>query len=117
MLKEKGKDVSKYTPNAFSGIPSAREQEFYPMSSAQKRLYILNELEGAGTAYNMPGVVLLEGNIDAVRFEQAFKELVKDMRLCAHHFIWLRVNQYKRFMITWISVLRTWNWMKKKQQK
>ncbi|MXO81538.1 condensation protein, partial [Paenibacillus sp. OT2-17] len=54
MLKEKGKDVSKYTPNAFSGIPSAREQEFYPMSSAQKRLYILNELEGAGTAYNMP---------------------------------------------------------------
>ncbi|MDP1512981.1 amino acid adenylation domain-containing protein, partial [Paenibacillus ottowii] len=110
MLKEKGKDVSKYTPNAFSGIPSAREQEFYPMSSAQKRLYILNELEGAGTAYNMPGVVLLEGNIDAVRFEQAFKELVKRHEALRTSFHMVegepvqKVHDYVDFSITYLEL-------------
>lgn len=51
--------------------------EYYPMSSSQRRLYILNQLEGARVVYNMPEFMLLEGSIDIERFEKALDQLVK----------------------------------------
>ncbi|EPD93438.1 hypothetical protein HMPREF1207_00220, partial [Paenibacillus sp. HGH0039] len=58
-------------------IPLAEEQDHYPQSSAQKRLYILNQLEGAELSYNMPGALLLEGALDQNRFEEAFRRLIE----------------------------------------
>lgn len=62
--------------------------EYYPMSSSQRRLYILNQLEGARVAYNMPEFMLLEGSIDIERFEKALDQLVKGMRLSGPPSIW-----------------------------
>ncbi|TKH36518.1 non-ribosomal peptide synthetase [Paenibacillus polymyxa] len=61
----------------YQSIQRAGDMEYYPMSSAQKRLYILNQLEGAGIAYNIPGIILLEGTVDKARFEQAFHSLIE----------------------------------------
>lgn len=63
--------------NIYSSIKPAPEKEYYPMSSAQKRLYVLNQLEGSGVTYNMPGIMTVEGCIDRKRFEEAFRKLVK----------------------------------------
>ncbi|KRF09859.1 non-ribosomal peptide synthetase [Paenibacillus sp. Soil787] len=52
------------------------EQDYYPVSSAQKRMYILSEFEGAGTGYNMPEAFILEGELDMPRLEAALKELI-----------------------------------------
>src|SRR5690606_19073870 len=49
----------------------------YPVSSAQKRLLILNELEGAETAYNMPFVLQLSGSLDRSRLQQSFDALIR----------------------------------------
>ncbi|HEX3048367.1 MAG TPA: amino acid adenylation domain-containing protein [Bacillota bacterium] len=49
----------------------------FPVSSAQKRLYILNEIEGAGTSYNMPGGAIIEGRLDRAKLEAAFLELIR----------------------------------------
>lgn len=62
--------------SVFHSIGPAGEMEYYPISSAQKRLYILNQLDAVGMAYNMPGIMLIEGKLDKLRFEQAFRELV-----------------------------------------
>lgn len=51
--------------------------EFYPASSAQKRLYIINQYEGIGTGYNMPAAVVIEGRLDKERLEQTFRQLIK----------------------------------------
>ncbi|TDF92725.1 non-ribosomal peptide synthetase [Paenibacillus piri] len=48
----------------------------YPVSSAQRRMYVLSQLEGAGSSYNMPAVLLLEGELDMPRLEAAFRSLV-----------------------------------------
>jgi fengycin family lipopeptide synthetase D len=61
----------------YSSIQPVEENEYYPMSSAQKRLYILDQLEGAGTAYNMPTVMIIEGKLDRARFEESFKHLIQ----------------------------------------
>ncbi|MEW9702892.1 amino acid adenylation domain-containing protein [Paenibacillus sp. SI8] len=56
--------------------PVVDEQGYYPVSSAQKRMYILSEFEGAGTGYNMPEAFMLEGDLDTGRLETALKGLV-----------------------------------------
>ncbi|MFA8302687.1 condensation domain-containing protein, partial [Paenibacillus alvei] len=61
---------------SFTAIPAAEPSEYYPLSSAQKRLYILNQLEGGELSYNIPGAMLLEGELDRQRFAEAFCGLV-----------------------------------------
>ncbi|MCZ8518252.1 MULTISPECIES: non-ribosomal peptide synthetase [Paenibacillus] len=61
----------------FSAIAPIAEQEHYLVSSAQKRLYILHQLEGAELSYNMPAVLQLEGELDRERFEGAFGKLIR----------------------------------------
>ncbi|MFN2746574.1 amino acid adenylation domain-containing protein [Bacillus sp. z60-18] len=58
-------------------IEAAQEQEAYPVSSAQKRLYVLQQLEGAEKTYNMPSVLKLEGKLDLARLEVAVNNLIK----------------------------------------
>ncbi|MCP5047310.1 MAG: amino acid adenylation domain-containing protein, partial [bacterium] len=57
-------------------IPPVEKQEYYPQSPAQKRLYILHQLGDLGTAYNMPGVLNLEGKVDVERLESVFHILI-----------------------------------------
>ncbi|GGD98654.1 non-ribosomal peptide synthetase [Paenibacillus nasutitermitis] len=58
-------------------IEPAVEKERYGVSPAQRRLFIVNKLAGATTSYNIPGAVLLEGDLDAARLERAFRALVE----------------------------------------
>ncbi|WP_189032798.1 non-ribosomal peptide synthetase, partial [Paenibacillus albidus] len=60
-----------------ASIERVPKADYYPLSSAQKRLLVLNEIEQAGTTYNMPFLLKLEGEFDHGRLEQAFKALVQ----------------------------------------
>ncbi|MGG3840811.1 amino acid adenylation domain-containing protein, partial [Paenibacillus thiaminolyticus] len=62
---------------AYRPIPIAEERSYYPVSSAQKRLYILSQLEGGELSYNMPGVLEMEGALDRERLEEAFCQLIR----------------------------------------
>jgi hypothetical protein len=42
-----------------------------------RRIYILSQLEGADTAYNMLGVMAIKGEVDRERFEDAFIKLIE----------------------------------------
>ncbi|HEY0065812.1 MAG TPA: amino acid adenylation domain-containing protein, partial [Flavisolibacter sp.] len=52
------------------------EQPSYPLSSAQRRLWVLSRFEEANAAYNMPGVYIFEGELDTNAFEMAFQLLI-----------------------------------------
>ncbi|MCU4666402.1 lichenysin non-ribosomal peptide synthetase LicA [Bacillus paralicheniformis] len=58
-------------------IEAAPDRETYPVSSAQKRLYVLQQIEGAEKSYNMPAVLQLEGKLDLKRLESAAQMLIK----------------------------------------
>jgi NAD(P)-dependent dehydrogenase (short-subunit alcohol dehydrogenase family)/acyl carrier protein len=61
----------------YFSIAKAEEKEYYALSPAQKRLFILHQLEPGRPVYNMPEVVLLEGDFDREIMERAFKELIQ----------------------------------------
>ncbi|WP_164824375.1 condensation domain-containing protein, partial [Paenibacillus elgii] len=61
----------------YASIPLVEESEYYAVSSAQKRLYILSQLEGGGISYNMPGIMTVEGSLDRERLEEAFRKLIQ----------------------------------------
>ncbi|AEI43026.1 non-ribosomal peptide synthetase [Paenibacillus mucilaginosus] len=58
-------------------IPPVPAQTSYPVSSAQKRMYVLDRLEGSGISYNIPVVLSLRGRLDEPRLEAAFTELIR----------------------------------------
>ena len=60
----------------YAAIRPVAERPYYPVSSAQKRMYVLRQLEGAGQSYNMPIVLQLEGTTDRQRVEQAMQSLI-----------------------------------------
>ncbi|MFK7033461.1 condensation domain-containing protein, partial [Flavobacterium oreochromis] len=60
----------------YVAIPKAAEQESYPLTPSQQRLWVLSQLEGGSQAYNMPAVVRLKGELDIINFEKAFQELI-----------------------------------------
>ncbi len=68
----KGMKESKYT-----AIEVAEEREYYELSSAQRRLYTLHQLETDGISYNMPSIIAIEGRLDKVRLEDSFRKLIQ----------------------------------------
>lgn len=57
-------------------IPRAAPKEYYRVSSAQKRLYVLSRFEGLGTGYNMPMVIEARGALDEARLASALQTVV-----------------------------------------
>ncbi|SHF44757.1 HxxPF-repeated domain-containing protein, partial [Seinonella peptonophila] len=49
----------------------------YPVSSAQKRIYVLQQLDRNLMHYNMPCAFVLIGSVDVRRLEQAFQQLIQ----------------------------------------
>lgn len=56
-------------------IPADKE-DFYPVSSAQKRLFILQQIDPQGTAYNIPSLFKIEGKLNVTRLETTIKYLI-----------------------------------------
>ncbi|HLP60512.1 MAG TPA: SDR family NAD(P)-dependent oxidoreductase, partial [Candidatus Deferrimicrobium sp.] len=63
--------------SGYSSIQPAEKKEYYPLSPAQKRLYLLDQIGNPGIAYNLTLVVELTGKLTKERLEQAFNASVK----------------------------------------
>ena len=61
---------------AYQSLPQAEKMEAYPLSSAQRRLIILEQLNGSSATYNMPTMLSLEGRVEVERIEKAIQGLI-----------------------------------------
>ncbi|PCK23220.1 non-ribosomal peptide synthetase, partial [Bacillus pumilus] len=57
-------------------VDKAKEAAYYPVTSAQKRLFVLQKMSNAEQSYHMPAALKLEGVFDEKRFERAVQHLV-----------------------------------------
>lgn len=58
-------------------IPQADKASSYPMSSAQKRLFVINQLDESAIAYNMPALLKLSGQLDYQRLTRVFQQMIE----------------------------------------
>jgi amino acid adenylation domain-containing protein len=49
----------------------------YEVSSAQKRIFLAEQLQGKSTLYNIPGARIIEGDLEPLRLEGAIKKLIQ----------------------------------------
>lgn len=60
-------------------IKKASSSEFYPLSSAQKRIYYTSKMIGdKNVVYNIPGAILVDSILDKEKVEKCFKEIIKN---------------------------------------
>ncbi|MCP5049136.1 MAG: AMP-binding protein, partial [bacterium] len=67
----KSSDKERYT-----AIDPVEEKEYYPLSPAQKRLYVLHQMEMNSTNYNIPRLVIVKSHIDPDQLTDTFKQLI-----------------------------------------
>jgi acyl carrier protein len=69
--------IERTEKEAFDSIPKAGKQSSYSLSAAQKRLYVLQQMDKENTGYNILTGVTLEGQPDEEKLENAFKQLIR----------------------------------------
>jgi amino acid adenylation domain-containing protein len=60
----------------FMPIVPVEEKAYYPLSSAQKRMYILQQLARQGSHYNLTSVKEIGGEVDPERIKAVFSRLI-----------------------------------------
>lgn len=76
-LAQRIQELSLYD-NVVTSIPPIEHKDYYPVSPAQRRMYVLNTLEESGsTAYNMPFAYRIQGRLDISRLSEIINHLVE----------------------------------------
>ncbi len=75
------KELTDYIENTeetdFIKVESAAKQDYYCLSAAQKRFYIVNKMNPDDLRYNLPSFMDIRGFLDANRVEQVFTLLIQ----------------------------------------
>jgi amino acid adenylation domain-containing protein/non-ribosomal peptide synthase protein (TIGR01720 family) len=58
-------------------IHLTEEKEYYELSSAQQRFYVLQQMEPGNLAYNIYNVVAMEGRLEKKKLEEVFIKLIE----------------------------------------
>jgi amino acid adenylation domain-containing protein len=61
----------------FKSIPSMEEREYYPLSAAQKRIFLEIQLKSDDIRYNTPHMFLIEGRLDKNRTREVVDALIR----------------------------------------
>ncbi len=61
----------------FKQIDIVTEQQYYDLSNAQRRLWIINQFEKESIVYNMPKALILEGKLKTDAFRQAYSFMIR----------------------------------------
>ncbi|MCP4215593.1 MAG: amino acid adenylation domain-containing protein, partial [bacterium] len=60
----------------YVSIEPVEKKEYYPVSSPQKRLYVLQQMVAGNTGYNMPDTIIPRERIDKTKLESIFRKLI-----------------------------------------
>ncbi|MBS5824841.1 MAG: amino acid adenylation domain-containing protein [Clostridium argentinense] len=76
-IKTLGEFIRNLNKSVHSTIEIVEEKEYYQVSSAQKRMYILNQIENVGISYNMPMMMTIKGELNINQFKKTMEELIR----------------------------------------
>ena len=69
-------------------IPRIEEREFYPLSSAQRRIYFNSKMIGEeNTVYNMPGAILIDEILDIKKIQESLNKIIQRHEILRTKFV------------------------------
>ncbi|MVO98615.1 SDR family NAD(P)-dependent oxidoreductase [Paenibacillus lutrae] len=68
-------------------VPS-ESRVYYPVTPSQKRIFFVQQMEGAGTAYNIPELLQIEGELDLQRVQKAVARVIERHSILRTSFEW-----------------------------
>jgi len=77
MRRHKAELLTLLNDDLFAPIPALPAQEHYELSDAQRRLWVLAQMEAGSAAYNIPLHQWLEGELDAAALSAALQKLIE----------------------------------------
>jgi amino acid adenylation domain-containing protein len=76
-IEKLGKYIGGARQEESPAIEKIEKREYYSLSSVQRRLYVLHQLDTGSTGYNNSLLFVLKGNLDVQRLESAFRQLIR----------------------------------------
>jgi amino acid adenylation domain-containing protein len=76
-IEKQARLIHQANEEQFYSIEPAELKVTYDLSSAQKRLYVMHQIDETGTGCNLPIVMILEGDIHKTTFEDILKRLIR----------------------------------------
>ncbi|QOS97403.1 amino acid adenylation domain-containing protein [Brevibacterium sp. JNUCC-42] len=112
-IKEMARFIDGRDEEEYVGIQPAENQEYYPVSSAQKRMYVIQQLEDQdrGTSYNMPSFYKIKGLVNTEKLEKVFQTLIDrhESLRTSFHMIDEQLVQKVHEKIIWKMEMKTVN--------
>jgi amino acid adenylation domain-containing protein len=75
-IRELAAYIKNQEKNIYLSIVPIEKRDYYHLSAAQTRLYILQQMESDNTGYNMPQIIPLKEYIDRERLEDTLKKII-----------------------------------------
>jgi len=76
-VKELARYIETKERETFISIETAEKKDYYPVSSAQRRLHFLHVMNPQNTGYNMPSILEPGENIDRQKLTNSFLRLIQ----------------------------------------
>jgi amino acid adenylation domain-containing protein len=61
----------------YSAIPAVEQKEYYPLSPPQQRVFIIEQIDEKGMAYNMPTATWMQGPLDSACLGKAYCRMIQ----------------------------------------
>ncbi|MBW7477832.1 AMP-binding protein, partial [Paenibacillus oenotherae] len=88
VLERMAQRIEEADRRTYTAIPKADNRAYYPLSSAQKRLAYIHQMDRNSTNYNMPGALWAEGNLDLQKLGSAFQQLIERHETLRTSIVW-----------------------------
>ena len=76
-IRRLAESIAGAAKDRFVSLEAAEKKEYYALSPAQKRLYILQQMEETRTSYNMFHAVVLKGDLSKETLVEVFRKLIR----------------------------------------
>ncbi|MGD2089474.1 MAG: amino acid adenylation domain-containing protein [Candidatus Aminicenantes bacterium] len=76
-IRKLAKHLKKIAKSSHSSITLVEKKEYYELSSAQKRMYIVHQMETESKTYNISGIFWLIGTLNRKQMAETFKKLIR----------------------------------------
>ncbi|MET4141219.1 amino acid adenylation domain-containing protein [Pedobacter sp. UYP1] len=76
-IQELAKEINSGIEGDYFKIQKAGEMDFYPLSSAQKQFYFLNQLNKNSTVYNQPQAFTINGLLEREKIRDIFHQIIE----------------------------------------